>query len=148
MDLSWLLTTASLLVLVYAVFVWLRGQLPQRESVKTSAPRRSYKRRSAGSNVLNAGSGHQERVRLPVNVQPNVQGSGPLGTHDTEDTAAGDSLLIQPNELHQLAEALKLRSKGATVEEALSGGFGVRKGGSAGYKRAKALFDAATQPPA
>ena len=118
--------------------------------VKTSAPRAAFKLRSRGSarsNSLNAGSGQQNAVQPPVNVQPNVQGSPAIAVPPGATEAPGGTLLITPNELQQLSEALVLRAKGATVEEAIGQGFGVKKGGSAGYKRAKELFDTATKAP-
>lgn len=152
MDLSWLLTTASLLVLAYAGFTWLRGQLPRprRESVKNSPARPVYKLRSRGSrgsNAANAGSAHREAVQAPVNVPANVRSSPAIVLAPGSPAAPSGALAITPNELQQLAAALAERAGGATVEEAVFRGFGVKKGGGAGYKRARELFDAATSPP-
>jgi hypothetical protein len=58
-----------------------------------------------------------------------------------------NAITLTLNELKQLTSAIEQRSKGATVEEALRVGFGVKKGGSEGYKRAKLLFDTATALP-
>lgn len=115
---------------------------PQSVKPKRSAP--AFKARSRRSNVqnaLNAGSGHREAVQPTVNVQP-VQAA------PASSSAPGqDSFTLTPRELVQLAEALHERAGGATVEEALGKAFGVKKGASAGYVRAKALFDAATVAP-
>lgn len=150
MNLSWLLTTASLLILAYAAFTWLREQLPRRESVKTSAPRRAFKlrsRRSVRSNAVNVGSQHQEAATEPMNVQ-NVQPTAAAPAAQLDQVASsGDAFTLSARELVQLGEALHLRAEGATVEQAVCRAFQVTKGGSEGWKRAKALFDAATVPP-
>jgi len=115
--------------------------LDRPKSVKTSAPLPAYRsrsRRSSPVNGVNARSAQQDAVQAPVNVQLGVQRSA---------VPADGALQVTPNELQQLAESLQLRARGATVQEAIEGGFGVKKGGTEGYKRAKLLFDTATQPP-
>lgn len=121
-----------------------------RQPVKSLPPLPAYKsrsRRSRRSNGVNARSAQQEAVQPPVNVQQSVQRSAPIATEIAPPSAPTDALAITPNELQQLAEALNLRAKGATIQEAIEGGFSVKKGGTRGYERAKSLFDVATQPP-
>jgi hypothetical protein len=48
-------------------------------------------------------------------------------------------------ELTQLARAITLKAQGATKQGAVEGGFGVKKGGTEGYRRAVELFDLATR---
>jgi hypothetical protein len=127
---------------------WLVLDKPRR--VKSLPPLPVYRARSARSarsNALNAGSAQQGATFGGSNVQPNVQGSGPSSAPAGLLDVAPGALAITTNELQQLADALILRAKGATVEEAIHGAFGVRKGGGAGYKRAKELFDTATKAP-
>ncbi len=112
-----------------------------RRSVKRS--RRSYR-----SNAANAGSEHQNAGSGSVNVHANVQGSPAKDPPPALSPGEPESLTLSQREITQLAEAISARVNGATVEEALSQGFGVKKGSSAAYKRAKALFDAAMAPPA
>jgi len=153
MGLDVLAALAVLAALVYyCVWCdWLRPLLfGGAKSVSRSAPRRAFRLRSRGSarsNATNAGSGHQGATFAPVNVQAfpaaPAAPSAPAGT----PAAAGEALTLTPGELAQLAAAVALRARGATVEEALLGGFEVRKGGSANYRRAKELFDTATRAP-
>jgi hypothetical protein len=167
MDLSFWLTTLSLCAMAYAAAQWVNSAYiaPRRaareaQSVKRKAPRRAFKARSKGSrvqNAPNAGSGQQEAKQPSVHVQPNVQRSAVATAEPAEiapsTTPAGDApereegFTLTPRELLQLTEALYLRQEGATVEEALGQAFGVKKGASAGYVRAKALWDAATVAP-
>lgn len=151
-------TLAALAVLGALVYYciwadWLRPLLFGRgapKSVKHSAQRRGFKLRSRGSarsNVLNAGSAHQGATFAPLNVQPAAAAPAAIAAPAGAPGAAGDQLTLTPVELGQLAAAVALRTRGETVEEALLGGFGVRKGGSAGYRRAKELFDLATRAP-
>lgn len=131
---------------------WLRPLLglDKPKSVKTSAPLPAYRtrsRRSTPVNGVNARSAQQDAVQPPVNVQPNVQRSAVATAQIAPVVPIDGALQVTPNELQQLAESLQLRAKGATVQEAIEGGFGVKKGGTEGYKRAKHLFDTATQPP-
>lgn len=81
-----------------------------------------------------------------MNVQPNVQPERESAP-EPAPSATEDAFTLNQKELLQLAEALSLRAEGATVEQAVSRAFGVTKGGSEGWKRAKALFDAATIVP-
>lgn len=104
-------------------------------------------RRSRRSNTVNAGSAQQNAAGEGSNVQ-NVQALASAPDAPIAPGApAGEGFTLSPSELQQLAEAIAARAAGATVEEALSRAFGVRKGGSAGYRRAKELFDAATKAP-
>lgn len=150
MDLSWLLTTASLLILLYAGFTWLRGQMPRRESVSNSAPRRAFKmrsQRSKRSNAVNAGSEHQDATGDGSNAQSVQPEIAPPATPAAPGAPAGEAFTLSPRELVQLGEALTLYREGATIEQAVCRAFSVTKGGSEGWKRAKSLFDAATVPP-
>jgi hypothetical protein len=167
MNLSFWLTTASLCIAAYAVAQWVNSAYltPWKEARATQSVKRKrrvqgFKPRSArskGSNAPNAGSGHQERVQPSVNVQPSVQRSEVRTPEPVQIapsmTPAGDApereegFTLTPRELVQLTEALHQRAEGATVEEALYAAFGVKKGASAGYVRAKALWDAATVAP-
>lgn len=152
MDLSFWLTTVSLLCLAYAVASWAWGQWgpPPGTSVKKKRRRLGFTKRSEGSNVqnaVNAGSEHQGAAPAIVNVQ-NVQPTiAPPATAAGDAGQPGDRFTLLPRELAQLGEAINLRREGATVEEAVCRAFGVTKGGSENYKRAKALFDAATIAP-
>jgi hypothetical protein len=157
MDLSTLLTTITLGTLFYAGGQWVYGAYiaPWRaarapESVKRKPRRLGFKKRSPRSNVQNAvnvGSGQQEAKEPAVNV-PNVQpppaAPAPAAA---PGTPAGEGFTLSPRELIQLSEALNLYREGANVEQAVCRAFGVTKGGSEGWRRAKALFDAATVPP-
>lgn len=121
---------------------------PQSVKPKRSAP--AFKARSRRSNVQNApnaGSGHTEAVQPVVNVQPSAAAPTQIAPPLAPAAPGDDHLTLTPRELAQLAEALHERAGGATVEEALKRAFGVSKGASAGYVRAKALWDAATVPP-
>lgn len=103
--------------------------------------------RSERSNVVNAGSGHQDARSASVNVHANVQPERASAPPEPPPVAADGAFTLSQRELIQLAEALHLRSEGSTVEQAVSRAFGVSKGGSEGWKRAKGLFDAATIVP-
>lgn len=160
MSLSDMLTTATLIILVYAGAHWLNGSYiaPRRaaraalatQSVKKKPRKLAFKARSQGSNVQNAGSPRstqQDAVPPPVNV-PNVQTQiAPPAESAEAEVSSSDGFTLTPRELIQLADALNRRREGATVEEAVCGAFGVKKGAGAGYVRAKALYDAATVPP-
>ena len=80
-------------------------------------------------------------------VPANVPSSGTTAAQIAPAAGADGALLITPNELQQLAGALAARATGATVDEAIQRGFGLKKGGGPSYKRARELFDAATKPP-
>jgi hypothetical protein len=127
----------------------IKGQ-GQRSRVKSSPPLPAYRarsRRSAGSNVVNGGSALPAAPGEGSNVQ-NVQPAiAPPAAEISPGAPAGEAFTLTPRELQQLADALAARATGATVEEALARGFSVKKGGSAGYKRAKELFDLATKAP-
>lgn len=141
MDLSFWLTTVSLGILGYAVVRW--WLVNRRPTVKNNPPRRAFKlrsRRSNVQNVLNAGSTHQEAKEPVLNVQPPAQAPAP-------PAAPAGAMTLTPIELTQLAEAVRRRAEGATVEEAIFAGFGAKKGASAAYVRAKELFDLATGVP-
>jgi hypothetical protein len=173
-PLSFGLTTITLCCLGYAVAVWVNGayiaparaaraaeKTPDKAaSVKHKRRVQGFKPRSARSNVqnaVNAGSGHQDAVTPSVHVQPNVPRSAPLAAEPVRiappsapsapNAERGDDFTLSPRELAQLAEALHERANGATVEEAIFTAFGMKKGASAGYIRAKALWDAATVAP-
>jgi hypothetical protein len=132
-----------MLILVYAGFTWLRGQLPRRESVSSNPRLRAFKTRSRVQNPVNVGSRHQEAEPEPVNVH-SVQ---PQAAQIAANVPPGDSFTLSPREMVQLGEALNLYREGATVEQAVCRAFGVTKGGSEGWKRSKGLFDAATVAP-
>jgi hypothetical protein len=160
MTLSDWLTVASLAFVVYAVgnhgwHAWIAPRLASRggdggESVKPKRRSAAFKRRSPRSsvqNAVNAGSEHQEAVTPTVNVQ-NVQvAPAQLQAPAAGDVSSSDGFTLSSGEMVQLADALHRRREGATVEEAVSRAFGVTKGGSEGWKRAKGLFDAATALP-
>lgn len=154
MDLSFWLTTVSLLILLYAGGKWIDGAYlaPRRaaQSVKKKRRRLGFTKRSQRSersNAVNAGSAHQDAGSERSGVQ-SVQPATAAIAPPAGDVATSDGgFTLTPRELVQLAEALHLRREGATVEQAVSQGFGVTKGGSVGYVRAKALFDAATVAP-
>jgi hypothetical protein len=164
MDLSFLLTTVTLIILGYAGVTWLNSAYiaPRRAATKAAVPVETVKskRRLSGfrkgsgrvqrSEPLNAGSTHQEAKKEPVNVQPNVQRSAEIAPEAPPAGAispAGDTFTLTAVELMQLTDAIHQRREGATVEEAISKSFGVTKGGSEGYRRAKAIWDAANTAP-
>lgn len=127
---------------------WLGLDKPQR--VKSLPPLPAYKsrsRRSRGSEPANVGSVHQSAKIWPQNVPANVPGSPATGATIPPAASASDTILITPNELQQLAEAVAARASGATIDESIYRGFGLKKGGGPGYRRARELFDLATAPP-
>lgn len=164
MDLSFWLTTLSLAILVYAGATWMNNAYlaPRRaaranaqggEGVKKKRRLTAFKKGSPGSERSersersNAGSTQQNAKELPVNV-PNVQPApGAPAAPAGALASPSDGFTLTSRELVQLAEALHLRREGATVEEAVCRAFGVTKGGSEGYRRAKGIFDAATALP-
>jgi hypothetical protein len=137
-------------VVYFLVWKDLIEPLMKPRSVNHSGVRTAFKRRSRrsrSSNVVNAGSGQQNAAQPPVNVL-NVQAAPAAPAAESSPGApAGEGFTLTPRELQQLAEALAARATGSTVEEALVRGFGVKKGGSQGYRRAKELFDTATKAP-
>lgn len=156
MGLDTLLSLGVLAALVYYC-LWedmikplFRGA-PGRRSVKNIAPLPSYRSRSRVRNVPNAanvGSPHQNAKHEGANVPANVPVEGsPTATIAPPATPAG-AIVLTPKELTQLTEAIRLRAGGATIEEAIQGGFGCKKGGGPAYRRARELFDAATAVPA
>lgn len=160
MDLSFWLTTLSLAVLAYAGWTWFSGNYiaPRRaaraaaqgESVKPSRRSLAFKqrsRRSERSNAANAGSTHQDAGSERSAVQRVQPASAAPAPPAGDAVAAGDGFTLNPRELAQLGEALNLYREGATIEAAVSRAFGVTKGGTEGWRRAKALFDAATVAP-
>lgn len=160
MDLSTLLTTITLCILFYAGGRWVYGAYvaPRREArAATSVKKKrrigavpAFKARSQRSNVqngVNVGSRQQEAKEPPVNVQPQSAPPAPPAAESSPGAPAGAGFTLSPRELVQLGEALNLYREGTTVEQAVCRAFGVTKGGSEGWKRAKALFDAATVPP-
>jgi hypothetical protein len=160
MDLSFLLTTVTLGCLVYAGATWVNSAYiaPWRAArtpatVKNKPRLRGFKKRSGRSErsePLNAGSGHQDAKPESVQVQPNVQRSAeivPAAPAGATPEPAGDAFTLTGRELMQLTEAINRRREGATVEEAICGAFSVTKGGSEGYRRAKAIWDAANTVP-
>jgi hypothetical protein len=160
MDLSFWLTTASLGGLAYAAATWLNGAYiaplmaaRATKSVKSKRRISGFKKssaRSQGSEPVNVGSAQQDATPEPVQVQPSVQRSAlvfsPAGENTRADSADG-AFTLTSAELMQLTEAINQRREGATVEEAVCTAFGVKKGGSEGYRRAKAIWDAATAAP-
>lgn len=157
MTLSDWLVLLSLAFVVYGVgkhgydrLIAPRRGAKAAESVKKKPRSLAFKPRSQRSGVQNAvneGSTHQDAPPQGSNVQP-VQASPallqkPIAPH----ASSSDVFTLTPRELVQLAEALHERAAGATVEAAVSKAFNVTKGGSEGWKRAKALYDAATVAP-
>jgi hypothetical protein len=121
---------------------------PQR--VKSSPPLPAYRQRSRVrnlANTANAGSARQNAKEEGENVRRNVPRSPATGATIALAPAAPGELVITENELQQLAGALSARAAGATVEEAIYKGWGLKKGGGPSYRRAKELFDVATSPP-
>jgi hypothetical protein len=164
MDLSFLLTTVTLVILGYAGVTWVNSAyIAPRRAAKAAAPGAptvKSKRRISGfkkgsprsprSEPLNAGSTHQEAKQEAVHVQPSVQRSGeiaPAAPPVDAPAAAGDGFTLTATELMQLTDAIHQRREGATVEEAVCSAFGVKKGGTEGYRRAKAIWDAANTAP-
>lgn len=99
------------------------------------------------ANATNVGSAHQKGKEGAQNVPANVPGSVQIAPIVQLESAASGTITISQNELHQLAEAVAARSAGATIDESIQKGFGLKKGGGPSYRRARELFDAATQPP-
>lgn len=160
MTLSDGLIILSLGFSVYGLFRWAwsaygpgaraTAAAPAAPSVKKKRRIGAFKQRSARSNVqnaVNAGSTQQDAEQQPVNVQSVQTPPAEIAPLAASSLADSDSFTLSPAELMQLAEAINLRREGATVEQAVCRAFGVTKGASAGYKRAKALFDAATALP-
>lgn len=157
MSLSDMLTTATLIILVYAGAHWLNGAYiaprlatKKAESVKASPRSLKFKKRSQrskGSNAVNVGSEHKDAGSERSAVQ-SVQPVVALPAEpSTPGASSSDGFTLNPREMVQLGEALNLYRDGATIEQAVCQAFGVTKGGSEGWKRAKALFDAATVAP-
>jgi hypothetical protein len=124
--------------------------LDRPKSVKSSPDRASIKlrsRRSRRSNGANAGSAHHSAPEAPANVPANVPRSPAHVAPGGEWPPAAADVVMSRNELQQLAEAVAARAGGATIEESIYRGFGLRKGGGPGYRRARELFDLATAPP-
>jgi hypothetical protein len=99
------------------------------------------------ANATNAGSVHQKGKEGVKNVPANVPGSVQIAPIVPVVFAPSGTITISQNELHQLAAAVAARSSGATIDESIFTGFGLKKGGGPSYRRARDLFDAATQPP-
>jgi hypothetical protein len=119
-------------------------------SVKASEPRPAFVKRSRRSRVPNAanvGSPQQHAKSDPANVPPNVPGSAAIAADSHQVQSLPGGLVITRNELQQLAAAIAARATGATIDEAILKGWGLKKGGGPSYKRAKDLFDTATQAP-
>jgi hypothetical protein len=120
------------------------------KAVKSLPPLPAYKSRSRvrnAANAANAGSAHQKAKEEAANVPANVPGSPAIGATISLAGAPAGALQITPNELQQLAEAISARASGATLDEAILKGFGLKKGGGPSYRRAKELFDTATKAP-
>jgi hypothetical protein len=160
MDLSFLLTTVTLCCLVYAGATWLNSAyIAPRRAARAATTVKSKRRigafkkgsgRSGRSEPLNAGSTQQDAKPERVHVQPNVQRSAelaPAAAPAAAPTVVEDGFTLTARELMQLTEAINQRREGATVEEAICGAFQVTKGGSEGYRRAKAIWDAANTAP-
>ena len=159
-------TIVSFSVIAAVIYYWfkdkglfgLRGDPTEHEddaepvvaTVKNKPRLRGFRLRSRRVNVqnpVNAGSGHQNAEPNPVNVLnvQNVQGGIASKDESTATHASSNNTFtLTPTELVQLTTAIQHRANGATVEESIYQGFGYKKGGSEGYLRAKALFDAAT----
>jgi hypothetical protein len=164
MDLSFWLTTITLGILAYAGFRWVnsayiaplraaRSGASEGQTVKRKPRLKGFRQRSPRSKVqndVNAGSGQQEAESAPVNVQLNVQRSAQIAPAPAApggtDSSSG-AFTLTTAELVHLTEAIHLRREGATVEDAVCRAFAVTKGGSEGYRRAKAIWDAANTAP-
>lgn len=148
----------SLLALSLAFYflVWkdivepLLGLDKRAKPVKSLPSMPAYRRRSRVRNVpnaANAGSAQQHAKSEAANVPANVPGSAAIAAARAAPAIADGVLQITPNELQQLAEAVAARASGATIDEAMLKGFGLKKGGGPSYKRARELFDTATKAP-
>lgn len=163
-NLSFWLTTLSLAALAYAGATWLWGAYIEparaakraaqsRKSVKSNWHSPAFKKRSQRSNVherserSNAGSGLQEAKEPPVNVQNVHAPAAAAPPAAATPVSSSEGFTLTAREIAQLSEALNLYREGSTVEQAVCAAFQVSKGGSEGYKRAKAIFDAATVAP-
>lgn len=155
MGLDTLLSLGVLGALVYYC-LWedtikplLRGATGRR-SVKNypvlPRPRQRSRVRNA-ANAANAGSSHQDAKQGGANVPANVPRSPAIAVAGDDSSTPAGAIVLTPKELTQLTEAIRLRAGGATIQEAIQGGFGASKGSSPAYKRAKQLFDAATGAP-
>jgi|SRR5690606_20730898 len=157
MTLSDWLIVLSLAFVVYGVgrHAWDRLVAPRRaaraaESVKPSRRSLAFKQRSKRSNVqnaVNAGSQHQDASSQGSNVQPVAAAPAPPAAPAGDAPPGSEGFTLSPRELAQLGEALSLYREGATQEAAICKAFGVTKGAGEGWKRGKALFDAATVAP-
>jgi hypothetical protein len=161
MDLSTLLTTVTLCISAYAGLQWVnsayigpwqasRAAAPKAQPVKSKRRISGFKKRSArsqGSEPVNVGSGHTDAAEPSVQVQPVPAAAASPATAAAAGMVVEGGFTLSPRELVQLGEALNLYRDGRTIEQAVCTAFGVTKGGSEGWKRAKGLFDAATVPP-
>jgi hypothetical protein len=152
MDL--VLSLGTLAALAYFVVWrdWLQPALfgrPARSVKHNSAgplPRLRSRRRT-GANGANGGERRQNGVNLGANVPRNVHAPAQIAAQFESPAGAGDMLQLSQKELTQLAAAIAARANGATVDAAIVAGWGLKKGGGPAYRRAKALFDAATAAP-
>jgi len=155
MNLSDLLIVFSICAGLYGVgsHVWKTQITPRRSNAGGEGSKRrrlGYKKRSAGSGVqndTNAGSERQDAQPPVVNVQTVQVTPAAQSTETAVQSTAPDTFALTARELAQLADAIHRRAEGSTVEAAVCGSFGVTKGASAGYVRAKAIFDAAMVVP-
>jgi hypothetical protein len=129
------LSFLAFLWLVSRVKAWSRGEafLPHRSvMVSTPAPQ-PVERRTPHTEVMNARSDHQEAIVQSVQ-RTNVQAEPADFDPPNED------------ELRMLGVAIRHNATGATKQQSLEMAFGVKKGGSVGWRRASQLFDLATAP--
>lgn len=87
--------------------------------------------------------------RLPNALNAGVQGSGftVQGSEPPDENTALSNVVMTADELKCLTHAIVLYTQTGVEQPAIEQAFGVKKGASKGWKRAKVLFDAA-QPKA
>jgi hypothetical protein len=160
MDLSFILTTITICILGYAGITWVNSAYitPRRaakavkpgETVKKKRRISTFKKGSRVPNVQNpenTGSAQTNAKSAPANVPANVPGSVVATPQIAVEVPPSNTLDMTPNELHQLLDAITARANGATIDEAILKGFGLKKGGGPSYKRARELFDLGTKAP-
>jgi hypothetical protein len=82
----------------------------------------------------------RERSALPDAIVQDVQRSNVQA-----EPPGMDPPTLQ--ELRQLVQAVAHNARGANKQQSIEQAFGVKKGGSAGWRRASQLFDEATKAP-
>jgi hypothetical protein len=88
----------------------------------------------------------------PVNATPDRSEafSAPVRDVQRSNVQAEPPGMVAPTlqELRQLARAIEHNARGANKQQSLEQAFGVKKGGSASWRRASELFDEAMKEPA